>query len=164
MSAPDAPAAPAGGISPSLQRRLFLVGALLVAGGALSAVAFGDLGESLVYFWDPTQMAAAGDDAVGATIRLGGVVKAGSVEWQPDRGSLKFIVSDGKTEVAVESTGAPPQMFREGIGVVVEGTLTKSGVFASDRLMVKHSNEYKAPEGDMTAEERKDLYTTVEEL
>lgn len=146
------------------QRRLFLGGSLVVAALALSTVAFGDLGENLVYFWDPTQMQAAGDDAIGATIRLGGVVKAGSVQWKPEANALKFVVTDGKVEVPVEATGAPPQMFREGIGVVVEGTLTKSGVFTSDRLMVKHSNEYKAPQTDMTAEERKALYTTVEEL
>ncbi len=151
-------------MNPALQRRLFLVGALVVAGGALGAVAFGSMGENLVYYWDPTQLVAAGDDGVGATVRLGGVVKAGTVQWQPEANSLKFIVTDGKVEVPVEATGAPPQMFREGIGVVVEGTLTKSGVFTSDRLMVKHSNEYKAPEGEMSAEERKTLYTTVEEL
>jgi cytochrome c-type biogenesis protein CcmE len=159
-----APAPAAARPAATLQRRLFLVGSLLVAGLALSVVAFGDLGEDLVYFWDPSQMQAAGEDAVGATIRLGGVVKAGTVQWQPDANSLKFIVTDGKVEVPVEATGAPPQMFREGIGVVVEGTLTKSGVFTSDRLMVKHSNEYKAPEGEMSADERKSLYTTVEEL
>jgi cytochrome c-type biogenesis protein CcmE len=55
-------------------------------------------------------------------------------------------------------------MFREGIGVLVEGTLTRGGTFTSDRLMVKHSNEYKAPEDGMTADEMKDLYRTVEDL
>ena len=43
------------------------------------------------------------------------------------------------------STGAPPQMFRENIGCIVEGNLDESGTFHSDRLMVKHSNEYRAP-------------------
>ena len=52
-------------------------------------------------------------------------------------------------------------MFREGIGVVIEGTLVKGGHFESNRLMVKHSNEYKAPEEGKTA---KDLYETVEDM
>ncbi len=52
-------------------------------------------------------------------------------------------------------------MFREGIGVLVEGTMVKGGVFESDRLMVKHSNEYKAP---VEGEDSKDLYQTVENL
>jgi len=52
-------------------------------------------------------------------------------------------------------------MFREGIGVVVEGTMTQGGVFKSSRLMVKHSNEYKAPKEGASVE---DLYETVESM
>ena len=74
---------------------------------------------------------------------------------------LEFQITDGKQTVPVRATGAPPQMFREGIGVVVEGTVTESGTFETDRLMVKHSNEYKAPDEDMTDEERKALYDSV---
>ena len=146
----------------SLQRRLFLVGALVVAGGALGAVAFGNMGENLVYYWDPTQLVAAGEDGVGATVRLGGVVKPGTVDWRPAENALAFEVTDGKATVRVKATGAPPQMFREGIGVVVEGTLTEAGTFESDRLMVKHSNEYKAPPEGMASGDRQKLYETVE--
>jgi cytochrome c-type biogenesis protein CcmE len=150
--------------NPTLRRRIFLAGALLVGAGALSVIAFGDIGENLVYFWDPSQLVAAGDKAVGATIRLGGVVKPGTVVWKAEDNRLDFEVTDGKQTVRVEASGAPPQMFREGIGVVVEGTFTNRGVFTSDRLMVKHSNEYKAPEEGMTQEEMRELYATVEEL
>ena len=143
------------------KRRVFLVGALAVAAAALGFVAFGNIGENLVYYWDPSQLVAAGDKSVGATIRLGGVVKAGTMDWNPDASELEFVVSDGKEDVAVHCQGAPPQMFREGIGVVVEGTMTKAGVFESSRLMVKHSNEYKAPEEGASVE---DLYQTVESL
>ena len=143
------------------KRRMFLVGALTVAAAALGFVAFGNIGENLVYYWDPSQLVAAGDKSVGATIRLGGVVKAGTMDWNPDASELEFVVSDGKEDVAVHCQGAPPQMFREGIGVVVEGTMTKAGVFESSRLMVKHSNEYKAPEEGVSVE---DLYQTVESL
>ena len=58
---------------------------------------------------------------------------------------LEFDVTDRKTTVHVKSTGTPPQMFREGIGVVVEGTMVRGGYFQSDRLMVSHNNEYRAP-------------------
>ena len=81
----------------------------------------------------------------GLGTRLGGLVKPGSVRWAPEQSSLSFEVTDGKNTVAVQATGAPPQMFREGIGVVVEGRLQADGQFRSDRLMVKHSNEYRAP-------------------
>jgi len=143
------------------QRRFALVGALLVAGATLAFIAFGNIGENLVYYWNPTQLHDAGDQSIGATIRLGGVVKDGTVDWNPDASELEFIVSDGVEEVAVHCSGAPPQMFRAGIGVVVEGTMTKAGVFESSRLMVKHSNEYKAPKEGATVEE---LYKTVEAL
>jgi cytochrome c-type biogenesis protein CcmE len=142
-------------------RRVFLAGALLVAGSALAFVAFGNIGENLVYYWDPTQLVAAGDKSIGATIRLGGVVKDGTMNWNPDDSELEFTVSDGTEEVPVHCSGAPPQMFREGIGVVVEGTMTHAGIFESSRLMVKHSNEYKAPQEGETVEE---LYKTVESL
>ena len=146
------------------QRRQFLAGALLCATVALGFISFGNLGENLVYYWDPSQVKEAGEDAFGATIRLGGVVKAGTLKWDTERNDLNFIVSDGTSEVVVHASGAPPQMFREGIGVVVEGTMVRSasgGVFESDRLMVKHSNEYKAPE---EGKEAADLYKTVEGL
>jgi cytochrome c-type biogenesis protein CcmE len=54
-------------------------------------------------------------------------------------------VSDATSVVHVRSTGVPPQMFREGIGVVVEGTMTRSDYFECNRLMVKHGNDYQAP-------------------
>ena len=143
------------------KRRLYMLLALTIAGGGLGFVAFGNIGENLVYYWDPTQLVAAGDKSVGATIRLGGVVKAGTMNWNPDASELEFVVSDGTEDVQVHCTSAPPQMFREGIGVVVEGTMTKANVFESSRLMVKHSNEYKAPQEGAAVE---DLYKTVEAL
>jgi cytochrome c-type biogenesis protein CcmE len=131
------------------------VGALLVAGGALAFVAFGDLGKNLVYYWTPSEMLAAGSKAYGATIRLGGVVQKGSIAWDPGHTELTFRVADGPTpeapNVVVKVRETPPQMFREGIGVVVEGTVDRSHVFTSNRLMVNHSNEYRPPkpgEGD----------------
>ncbi len=145
----------------SSKRRLFMVGAIAVAASALGAVAFGNMGENLVYYWGPAELVAHGDAAVGATVRLGGLVQEGTVNWQPENNSLAFEVAEGDARVKVHATGAPPQMFREGIGVVVEGTLTPAGVFESDRLMVKHSNEYRAPDAEMTAAERKELYDAV---
>ena len=142
-------------------RRLFLGGALLVAAVALGIVGFADIGENLVYYWNPTQVVERGSEAEGATIRMGGVVQTGSVEWNEESSALNFVVSDGATTLSVHSRGAPPQMFREGIGVVVEGTMGPDGIFVSDRLMVKHSNEYRAPEAGVSPE---DLYETLEEI
>ena len=148
-------------MSPTASRRLFLIGALVGAGAALGAISFGNIGENLVYYWDVTQLVERRAEAAGAVVRLGGQVQPGTVDWNQEQNLLRFTITDGKQTVPVECTGAPPQMFREGIGVVVEGTVTSSGVFSSDRLMVKHSNEYKAPSEEMTDAERKEMYDSV---
>lgn len=136
-------------MTPVARNRLFALGALLVAGAGLGFVAFGNIGENLVYYWSPSEMLAQGDKAYTATIRLGGVVQPGSIQWNAEHTTLHFRVANDVTEgaasVLVRSTETPPQMFRDKIGVVVEGTYDASGVFSSNRLMVNHSNEYRAP-------------------
>lgn len=131
------------------RRRLFAILALAVAAGALGYLAFGNIGENLVYYWSPTELKQAGEKAQGASIRLGGLVAPGSVERSSDSLALRFSVTDGKETVPVYAEAVPPAMFREGIGVVVEGTMGDDGRFHTSRLMVKHDNEYRAPgEGD----------------
>ena len=152
--------APPGGLT-AKQRRTFLVGSVLVALLALGGIASVDMSDNLVYFWEPRELYAAGDDAYGAQIRLGGLVKEGTLNWDEGAQELKMVVTDGQADVTVHATGAPPQMLREGIGVVVEGTMTREGVFNTDRLMVKHSNEYRAPQEGVAT---KELYKTVEGL
>lgn len=133
-------------MKPPFKTKYFAIGALLVAGAAFVAITAGGIGENLVYYWGPTELRQAGGKAIGPTIRLGGQVAKGSIVQQPGVSSLEFDVVDGKSSVHVKSAGVPPQMFREGIGVVVEGTLTKAGYFESRRLMVSHGNEYRAPD------------------
>jgi cytochrome c-type biogenesis protein CcmE len=60
--------------------------------------------------------------------------------------AVEFDVKDATRVVHVKTTSVPPQMFRENIGVVVEGTMVRGGYFQSNRLMVSHNNEYKAPD------------------
>ena len=135
------------------KRRLFAVVAIGVAASAVAAMSMSTMGEDLVYYWSPSELMEKKDSARDATVRIMGQVEKGSVDWQPESQLLKFRVSDGDTTVAVEGKGAPPQMFREGIGVVVEGTLHADGVFRSYEVLVKHNNEYQAPsEGEMPEE------------
>ncbi|WP_375773131.1 cytochrome c maturation protein CcmE [Archangium gephyra] len=134
------------------RNRLIAVVSLLVAGAGLSLVAFGNIGENLVYYWRPSEMMAQGEKAYGPTIRLGGQVQPGSIQWNEQHTTLHFRVMDseepGAANVLVRTTEVPPQMFRERIGVVVEGTYDASQVFQGSRLMVNHSNEYRAPKTD----------------
>ena len=123
----------------------FAAGAIAVASAAFIFIAVGGLGDNLVYYWGPKELRAAGEKAVGATIRLGGQVAPGSVQLGGGVSNLEFDVTDGTATVHVISTGMPPQLFRDRIGVVVEGTMTKAGRFESRRLMVSHDNQYRAP-------------------
>src|SRR5437763_15543769 len=125
--------------------RLFMIGAFLVAAAAFVVISAGCISKNLVYYWTPTDLHAAGDKAYGATIRLGGMVVPHSVKGRSGASGLEFDVKDATGIVHVKSSGVPPQMFRENIGVVVEGTMTRSGYFQCNRLMVSHNNEYRAP-------------------
>src|SRR5947207_4448989 len=125
--------------------RRFMIIAVAVAVVAFVVIAWGGINKNLVYYWTPTDLHAAGDKAYGATIRLGGMVSKGSIRNLAGVSGLEFDVHDALGIVHVKSTGVPPQMFRENIGVVVEGTMTKAGYFQCNRLMVSHNNEYRAP-------------------
>ena len=124
--------------------RIFMIAAVAVALAGFAIIAASGINKNLVYYWAPKDLRAAGDKAYGATIRLGGMVAPGSVH-RGAGSSLDFDVTDYQQTVHVKASGIPPQMFREGIGVVVEGTMTRNGYFKGDRLMVSHNNEYRTP-------------------
>ena len=140
--------------------RLFLILALGAAAIGFAILAGSGISRNLVYYWTPSDLRDAGDKAFGATIRLGGQVAPGSVRMLNGVSALDFDVTDKKSTVHVKSTGAPPQMFREGIGVVVEGTMTRAGYFQSDRLMVSHNNEYRAPKDGQQVNAKELIRTT----
>ncbi|MFQ5529148.1 MAG: cytochrome c maturation protein CcmE [Gemmatimonadota bacterium] len=125
---------------------------LLAVAGSIGMLILGGLTENVVYFLTPSELVARGTDAVDQPLRLGGQVKPGSVSWDAEELDLIFAVRDSVGEVGVRYTGAQPAMFREGIGVVIEGSLQGDGMFEATNLMVKHSNEYKAPHGDSIPE------------
>lgn len=131
------------------RNRIIAVVALLIAGAGLAFVALSNMGQNLVFYWTPGEMLAQGSKAYGPTVRLGGVVQPGSLRWDAAHTHLTFRVADsdkpGAPSVQVVSRETPPQMFREKIGVVVEGTFDRSQTFTSSRLMVNHSNEYRPP-------------------
>ncbi len=144
-------------MNPRNQRRL-LLGVMAAAFGVLAS---GALTENLVPYHDPTTVLAAGADAVGPTLRLGGQVAPNSVVFDEANQELRFALTDGTNNIPVHTRGVPPDMFREGIGAVVEGKLDSAGTFQGTRILVKHSNEYRAPE---EGKHPTDIYQTVEGL
>jgi cytochrome c-type biogenesis protein CcmE len=127
------------------QTRYFMFGALLVAAVAFSVIAGSGISQNLVYYWTPSDLRAAGDKAYGSTIRLGGMVAPDSIRKGSGSSAVEFDVKDATGLVHVKLSGAPPQMFRENIGVVVEGTMVRGGWFQSNRLLVSHNNQYSPP-------------------
>ncbi len=128
-----------------MNRKLIgLFGAVLILGG-FAFLIWGGLGNNLVYFLTPSELLARGDAAYETPVRLGGQVVPGSIAWNADALDLRFRVTDGSDTLLVLSKGAPPAMFKDTMGVVVEGAYSREGVFHSTNLMVQHSNEYKAP-------------------
>ncbi len=121
------------------RRRLtvFLIAApVFIAAVALSLYA---LKGTVVYFYTPAQLAEA-QVPVGRTIRLGGLVKPGTVIKAPD-GTVSFVVQDKLKETQVSYRGDLPDLFREGQGVVCEGALTAAGVKAT-QVLAKHDEKY----------------------
>jgi cytochrome c-type biogenesis protein CcmE len=119
-------------------RFLLPAGALVV----VIVVLLVNLGNNLVFFATPTELT---DGAPGAgRQRLGGQVVAGSVA-EAD-GEVRFDVTDGITAVSVVHTGAPAELFEEGIGVVVEGTWDGT-VFRSDVMLIRHDEQYRTEDG-----------------
>ena len=139
-------------------RKLGVILGLVALLGAFGFLVKGNIGDSLVYYLTPAEVLAKGASAEGQAIRLGGLVKPGSMQWNAEALDLRFVVADETGAIPVVSKSAPPQMFREGMGVVVEGKMV-NGTFHSSSVIVKHSNEYQPPpEGHVAPEE---MYKTL---
>ena len=134
-------------VEPALPPRRRPWGILVLVAVVLAVVAylaFSGIGNALVYYRTPSELLARGDAAIGETMRLGGQVKPGSIAGDPT--DLTFVLTDNDAEVTVHSTSAPTRSFREGSGAVVEGSLGPDGVFEATRVIVKHDENYEAPE------------------
>jgi len=121
------------------KRRLVLIGSALTVLALAVALALTALKDAIVFFNSPTDVAEK-HIATGSRIRLGGLVKEGSVE-RGDNLQVRFEVTDGKNSIRVAYQGLLPDLFREGQGVVTEGTLD-GGMFKADSVLAKHDEKY----------------------
>jgi cytochrome c-type biogenesis protein CcmE len=122
------------------QRRLSLIGAALGVLALAVALILGALKDSIVFFNSPTDVVEK-QVKPGTRIRIGGLVKEGSV-WRGESLAVRFEVTDGRSTVAVAYQGLLPDLFREGQGVVAEGTLDPTGTFRADSVLAKHDETY----------------------
>ena len=120
---------------------------LAIVGIAVVGISYLNLGNNMVYFLTPEEaLAAKNGDAPKNDVKVGGLVLPGQVQKNAETGLMTFTISDLKGhEFSVHYKGTPPDLFKEGQGVVVEGKFDETGVFVARQLMVKHSEEYRKP-------------------
>jgi cytochrome c-type biogenesis protein CcmE len=122
------------------QRRLTLIGGALGVLAVAVLLMLNAFRSSIVFFNSPTDV-VKNHVAAGTRIRLGGLVKTGSLVRGSDL-RVRFEVTDGRREIPVTYQGMLPDLFREGQGVVAEGTLERDGVFKADTILAKHDATY----------------------
>lgn len=110
----------------------------LVGAGLLAASALKD---EAAYFYAPNDVKTKGVEA-GRAIRLGGMVVDGSLKREADGVTIRFDVTDGKATVPAKFSGIAPDLFKEGSGVVAEGSFDRSGIFVANNLLAKHDERY----------------------
>ncbi|USI72483.1 cytochrome c maturation protein CcmE [Sphingomonas morindae] len=126
-------------------QRLALALAALAALGGATLLAMSALRDQASYFYSPSD--ALRDHVVpGRVVRLGGVVKPGSLTHAANGVEIGFRVTDGAAEVAVRYAGIVPDLFRPGSGVIAEGRFTAPGQFRADTILAKHDERYRPPE------------------
>jgi cytochrome c-type biogenesis protein CcmE len=121
------------------RRRLYMVLAGMVLLSGAVALVLAALDENLSYFYDPSNISEA---PPGRSIRLGGLVEEGSVVRQADGITVNFRVTDMANSIDVTYKGLLPDLFREGQGVITEGTLGPDRVFVAREVLAKHDETY----------------------
>ena len=132
------------------QKRLALILGGLVVLSAAVALVLTAFNQNLVFFFTPTQITSK-EAPIGRVFRLGGMVEMGSVKR--DGVNVSFRVTDTAEIVPVAYSGILPDLFKEGKGVVAQGTLGDDGVFRAKEVLAKHDENYMPPEA-ATAVER----------
>ncbi len=126
------------------QRLMVFAGVVIASAAAVSLVLFA-LGENINHFYAPAQV-TAGQAPINQTVRVGGLVKEGSVSRADGSLAVYFTLTDGAGEFVVVYEGILPDLFREGQGIVATGKLHSNGQFEADEVLAKHDENYMPPE------------------
>ncbi|HUI99412.1 MAG TPA: cytochrome c maturation protein CcmE [Usitatibacter sp.] len=131
-------------MKPRTKRALWIVGGLAALGVATGLV-LNAFRSNLVFFFTPTQV-AENQAPHGRAFRIGGLVEQGSVVHDKDALTVRFRVTDTSKTIPVVYTGILPDLFKEGKGVVAEGSIGPDGVFHANEVLAKHDENYMPPE------------------
>ena len=131
-------------LSKKTRTRIVLATFMLLALIVVVFVVLKSLEENVVYFFSPTERYNKEDISFNKKIRVGGLVKDGSII--NNQTSINFIVTDLNNEIIVSYKGSLPNLFSEGKGVVAEGKLKDKKYFIADKILAKHDENYMPPE------------------
>jgi len=131
-------------MKPRTRRIGWIVAGLAVLGVAVTLV-LNAFRSNLVFFFTPTQVAAH-EAPQGRAFRIGGLVEQGSLKREPNSLTVHFRVTDTAKTISVAYTGLLPDLFKEGKGVVAQGTLASDGTFHATEVLAKHDENYMPPE------------------
>ncbi|MBL4851177.1 MAG: cytochrome c maturation protein CcmE [Gammaproteobacteria bacterium] len=127
------------------QKRTVIIFAGLAGLGIVVALVLNAFQGNLVFFFSPSQIAAA-EAPEGRSFRLGGLVEDGSLRREDDGLTVHFYVTDNAQRVPVTYTGILPDLFREGQGIVAQGKLDSNGHFTASEVLAKHDETYMSPQ------------------
>jgi cytochrome c-type biogenesis protein CcmE len=132
-------------MKPHRRKKLGII--IFIAAGLGTAIGLSlfALSNNIDLFFTPTQV-AAGEVTPGQRIRVGGMVKEGSVEHSQDILEVSFVATDYNHDVRVHYAGILPDLFREGQGIVAEGSISPDGTFIASRVLAKHDENYMSVE------------------
>lgn len=122
------------------RRRLYIIGLALLCLGVATALILTAFEGNIVFFCSPTEVVQKSDNCTRTNVRIGGLVAEGSV--LKNDATVSFTVTDLNSTVHVSYTGMLPDLFREGQGVVVEGSLGADGRFIATEVLAKHDENY----------------------
>jgi cytochrome c-type biogenesis protein CcmE len=127
------------------QRRMTLVAVIFVGVSIAGGLALRAFRENVMFYFDPTKV-AAGEVKPGQRFRLGGMVVKGSLARSPGTLNTSFAVTDFRHTVPVRYAQVLPDLFKEGAGMVAYGRLDANGTFIADEVLAKHDEKYMPPE------------------
>ena len=133
-----------------VKSRIFFLSSILLIAVLIVFFTLRSLKDNVVYFLSPTEIHNKSDISFNKKIRVGGLVKIGSINKEGDM--INFIITDLKNEIVVSYSGLIPNLFSEGKGVVVEGKLNDKKYFIANKILAKHDENYMPPEVSKTLE------------
>jgi cytochrome c-type biogenesis protein CcmE len=131
-------------VKPHRKKRLYTILIILLGVSLSASLAIYALGQNVNLYFTPSQ-AVINKAPIDRALRIGGMVKKGSVQRASDSLKVSFILTDYEYETPVEYTGILPALFREGQGIVAQGKLNAARVLIADQVLAKHDEKYMPP-------------------